>query len=280
MTKIHLALRDAAEKLESISDSPRLDAELLMAHALDMERGAMLLRQADLCIPAHYDALIARRMRHEPVAYIIGMRDFWDLTLRVAPGVLIPRSDSETLIEAARDHFADSAPHNVLDLGTGSGALLLAALSLFPSAQGIGIDASAEALTIAKANAERLSFAGRAQFLELSWRADGWTKKLGADFDLILCNPPYIETQAQLARQVAEYEPSTALFAGDDGLDDYRRVIPALSGLLADNGVAILELGQGQLRPVSEIAKQYGFQIDSRRDLAGIARALILKRRA
>jgi release factor glutamine methyltransferase len=275
MTEAAAALANAARILQTVSDTPRLDAELLMAHAIGMNRGEMLLRLRDITIPDSFDALLARRRQHEPVAYIIGTQDFWDLTLNVSPAVLIPRADSETLIEATRDYFSERQPERIIDLGTGSGALLLAALSLFPNASGVGVDASAATLAIASGNAAKLGLAERAEFVGASWHDPGWTQGLGR-FDLILCNPPYVETGALLDRQVREHEPAPALFAGADGLDDYRVLIPQISALLAPKGIAIFELGKGQDQAVGRMATSEGFLVQSHKDLAGIIRALAL----
>jgi release factor glutamine methyltransferase len=273
MYEAAIALTHITEKLQPISETPRLDAELLLAHALDMERGDMLLRLRDLAVPDNFAALIERRMAHEPVAYIIGRQDFWDLTLDVSPAVLIPRADSETLIEAARDYFHDHQPQRILDLGTGSGALLLAALSLFPKTKGIGVDASPAALSVASGNAAKLGFADRSQFVEASWRDIGWDMGLG-QFDLILCNPPYVESDADLAPQVRNHEPASALFAGDDGMDDYRILIPQIPALLAPGGLAIFEIGKDQHDAVSNLAVSAGLNVNMHKDLADIARAL------
>ncbi len=268
-------LRDAAIMLDGISETPRLDAELLMAYALGIDRSAMLLKQRDLAVPDGFSALLKRRMADEPIAYITGVQAFWDLQLRVTPDVLIPRADSETLIEAAVAAFAGRAgPDMVLDLGTGSGALLLAALSCFPGARGVGIDASPAALSVARANAEALGFAERATFKEMSWRDAGWAGMLNGPYDLILCNPPYIETGAVLSPMVANYEPHSALFAGEQGLDDYRIVIPHLPLLLAPTGVAIFEIGYTQADAVTAIAAQAGLNSILHSDLAGKPRAL------
>lgn len=275
MTDAAATLADAARLLQAVSETPRLDAELLMAHAAGMERGAMLLRLRDLAPPDGFDALLARRLAHEPVAYIVGTRDFWDLTLNVSPAVLIPRADSETLIEAARDYFSERQPKRIIDLGTGSGALLLAALSLFPNASGIGLDASAAALAIASENAAKLGLADRCEFIEASWHDADWTQELGR-FDLILCNPPYVESAAELDRQVSEHEPASALFAGEDGLDDYRVLMPQISALLAPNGLAVFELGRGQDDAVGRLASQEGFLVQAHKDLAGIIRVLAI----
>lgn len=275
MTDASGALIEATRRLEGASDTPRLDAELLLAHALGLERNALLLRLRDLAAPSGYWALVERRERHEPVAYIIGHHYFWDLKLAVSPAVLIPRADSETLIEAALDYFAERPPQRILDLGTGSGALLLAALSCFPKASGTAIDASCAALEVARSNAAALGFGDRAACKLANWRDDGWSDGLGG-FDLILCNPPYVETTAELAPQVRDHEPASALFAGADGLDDYRLLIPQISALLNPGGAAIFELGQGQDVTVAAIAAAAGFASKIRRDLSGIARALIL----
>jgi release factor glutamine methyltransferase len=267
-------LRAATVALADVSPSPRLDAELLMAHALGINRSVLLLRQSDFGVPEAFAGFMKRRIAHEPVAYITGTQAFWDLELVVTPDVLIPRADSETLIIAALDRFADqAAPLRILDLGTGSGALLLAALSAFSVATGLGIDASERALDIACVNAARLGFGQRAVMRCASWRETGWSDGLGR-FDLILCNPPYVEDDAPLDPMVAEYEPHSALFAGPEGLDDYRVLIPQVAALLKPDGIAIFEIGFSQARAVCDLAAKAGLSADMRRDLAGKPRAL------
>jgi release factor glutamine methyltransferase len=272
------ALRDAAAQLSSMSDTARLDAELLAAHLLGLGRMEMLAQLRDLAVPAGLDALIARRMAQEPVAYITGRQAFWDLELSVTPDVLIPRADSETLIEAAQAAFVGQEPPELLlDLGTGSGALLLAALSLFPAARGLGMDASAAALAVAAGNAAALGFAERAEMRWLSWRDTDWAAALKGPFDLILCNPPYIESHAPLSPMVAQYEPHEALFAGAEGLDDYRILLPALPGLLAQGGVAVVEIGYNQAESVGDLARDIGLKTSLSCDLAGNPRCLTLQ---
>lgn len=261
------ALADAASRLAAVSDTARLDAELLMAQALGMERESMLLHRLDDEAPAGFEPLVARRLTHEPVAYLTGRRAFWTIELEVGPGALVPRPDSETLIEAAIAHFGDRGPRRILDLGTGPGTLLLAALDQWPHATGLGIDASDEALAYARRNA-----IPRAEF-----RLGNWGEGLDEGFDLILCNPPYVEADADLPPEVAGHEPAAALYAGPDGLDDYRRLAPQLSRLLARGGVACLEIGAGQQEAVSGLFAARGFTIESRRDLRGIVRCLVLK---
>lgn len=270
------SLRTATNLLTGVSDTPRLDAELLMAHALGVERQDVLLDPARYDVPELYGHLIARRMGHEPIAYIVGYRDFWTLRIEVGPGVLIPRPDSETLVEACLDVARERGagwPSRVLDLGTGPGTLLLAVLSEFPDAAGIGIDTSEFALAFARDNAEALGMADRAAF-----QAGDWGQGIDGPFDLILCNPPYIGTDEPLMPDVAEHEPAGALFAGVDGLDDYRRIIPDLPRLLAPGGVAILEIGAAQHMLVRELAETAGFAVTSRQDLGGRDRVLLLTR--
>lgn len=268
-------LRNTAIRLAEVSTTARLDAELLAAHALGLERSEMLLRMGDLDIPPGFEALAERRLRNEPVAYITGRQAFWDLDLVVTPDVLIPRADSETLIELAVNHFKRDIGHpaRILDLGTGSGALLLACLSAFPSASGIGMDASVTALAVAQANGDRLGFASRANWVHRSWTEPGWHDHLGL-FDLVISNPPYVETDAGLDAMVADFEPHSALFAGPDGLDDYRLLIPQLASLLAPGGIAIFEIGHSQAGAVSDLASNAGLSTEMRRDLAGKPRAL------
>lgn len=268
---IATALSGAARRLAEVSDTPRLDAELLMAEALGVEREALLLSALDGPVPGGFAALVKRRLAGEPIAYILGRRAFWTIELDVGPGVLVPRPDTETLIEAAIAHFQGRAPGRVLDLGTGSGALLLAALAEWPDVSGLGIDRSEEALAIARANAERLGLSGRAAFRIGNW-AEGVTER----FDLVLCNPPYIETGAELPRDVADWEPHGALFAGADGLDDYRRLAPVTGGLLRPGGVACFEIGADQAESAGALFRAQGLAVAVRRDLAGRERCLVV----
>jgi release factor glutamine methyltransferase len=254
-----------------VSDTARLDAELLMAHALGVSRQDLLLRHLDDPVPDAFEPLLQRRLAREPIAYITGTRAFWTIELQVGPGALIPRPDSETLIEAAIEHFDERPPATILDLGTGPGTLLLAALDQWPQARGVGVDASESALDYARANADRLGMAHRAEF-----RLGDWTSGVEGQFDLILANPPYIGTTEQLPLEVRDYEPASALFAGIDGLDDYRRIIPALSGLLAPGGTAVLEIGWTQAKAVSALALQHGLLPAVHSDLGGRSRVVLL----
>lgn len=268
------AIRAAAEQLAAISDTARLDAEVLMAHAFGVTRSDLLLRHMRDAEPAGFDALVQRRAASEPVAYIVGSQDFFGLTLAVTPAVLIPRGDSEVLVEAAL--AARPAASRVLDCGTGSGALLLAVLANIPGATGIGIDRSSEALAVATGNAEAAGLKTRATMRLADWDRPGWSVGLG-QFDLILANPPYVEDAAELDPSVRAFEPAGALFAGVEGLDAYRVLIPQLRELLMPEGAALIEIGHRQAGPVAAIAGQAGFESRLHQDLGGRPRVLELK---
>jgi release factor glutamine methyltransferase len=246
-----VTLAEAARTLAAVSETPRRDAELLLEHALDA---------------TELEALVARRLAHEPVAYITGTRGFWTIDLDVTPDVLIPRPDSETLIEAALAHFGSRGPRRVLDLGTGSGALLLAALDQWPQATGLGIDMSEAALAVTRQNAARIA-PGRAEL-----RHGDWATAIDERFDLVLCNPPYVETDAVLTREVRR-EPEAALFAGVEGLDAYRAVVPQIARVTA--GIACIEIGWRQAAAVTELLEAEGVAVTLRRDLAGNDRCLV-----
>lgn len=245
-----------ASLLASVSDTPDLDLKLLRAAARD---------------DAELAGFIARRLTHEPVAYITGTRGFWTIDLDVTPAVLIPRPDSETLIDAAVAHFGEQGPKRVLDLGTGSGALLLAALDQWPHATGVGVDASEAALAIARHNAGRIA-PGRAEM-----RRGDWTAGIDERFDLVLCNPPYVECGAALDRQVRDWEPAGALFAGADGLDAYRVLAPQIGRVL--DGLACVEIGSTQAAAVTALFEAEGLSATCRRDLAGRDRCLAITRK-
>lgn len=268
------AIRAAAARLAGVSDTARLDAELLMAHLLGVTRSELLLRHMDDPAPEGFAALVERRAAHEPVAYITGRQQFFGLELRVTPATLIPRADSETLVAAALEAKPDAA--RVLDLGTGSGALLLAALVHLGAAQGLGIDRCAAALAVAADNAAALGLEARTRFALRDWTVPGWAYDLGT-FDLVLCNPPYVEEGAALARQVRAFEPHGALFAGADGLDAYRVLLPQLPALMNPGAIALVEIGARQAEAVSALAAAAGLEAELRRDLAGRPRVLVLR---
>jgi release factor glutamine methyltransferase len=273
-------LCQAGQRLRGAAiEAPRLEARRLLAHVLNKSEEA-LLRDPRAPVPAdqaqQFAALLARRIAHEPFAYLTGRVGFWTLDLEVSPATLIPRADSETLVEAALEACPDKdAALHVLDLGTGTGALLLAVLSELPAANGLGVDLKPEAAALAARNAARLGLAGRARFL-----AGDWAAALAGRFDLVLCNPPYIESAVipALMPEVARHEPASALDGGVDGLDAYRRIIADLPRLLAPHGVAVLELGAGQQAALEALAKAADLTPEAcRADLGGIPRALVLR---
>ena len=248
---------------------------MLLAHALGTTPAALLRNPAAPADMASLGPLLDRRAAQEPLALILGRREFWSLDFAVSPATLIPRPESETLIEAAVAVFADRMPPRlILDLGTGTGCLLLAALSEFPAAFGIGVDRLADACELAARNAASLGLAERSGFV----RGD-WAGALDARFDLILCNPPYIRSDdiGSLMPEVARYEPRSALDGGPDGFAAYHRLVPELPRLLAPDAVAVVEIGEGQADTVAALARQAGLTAALRHDLAGIPRALLLR---
>jgi len=260
-------------------ESPRLEARLLLAHAMSTTSEA-LLRDPRAPVPPEaairFRAALEARLDATPVAHILGHAGFWTLDLAVSPATLIPRPDSEAIVEAALEACPDPAAKlRVLDLGTGTGCLLLSVLAERPCAFGIGVDLVPAAATLAAANARRNGLAGRAAFL-----AGNWAAALSGRFDLVLSNPPYIESGAiaGLMPEVAGHEPRSALDGGADGLEGYRSLAAVLPRLLAPGGAAVLELGAGQRAAAEALALAAGLvPAGCRADLNGIERALVLR---
>lgn len=272
MKPVIRALDDATRQLSETSDTPRLDAELLMAEALHIDRDRLLLSPPDKKVPQRFSKMVERRKKGEPVAYITGRRAFWNIDLHVGPGVLVPRPDSEVLIASAIEHFEGrGGPQRILDLGTGPGTLLLAALDVWPGATGIGIDVSRRALSYASANARRLGFEQRLKF-----KIGDWAEGVTEGFDLILCNPPYVAEGAELGPGVREFEPDEALFAGETGLDAYRALAPQLPKLLNPGGLAAVEIGQDQGKAVTGLLARDGLEARVACDFGDRARAVLL----
>ncbi len=272
--KIADALTEITNRLEAAGiDSPRREARLILAAAHGTDAAGLLSRtEADKTL---FEPLLQRRCAREPLAYITGRREFWGLKMAVSPATLIPRPDSETLIEAALTLFPNrETVATILDLGTGTGCLLLAALTEFPAAFGIGTDISPKAAALARRNAANLNLAHRAAFAAADWSAP-----IAGTFNLILSNPPYIPQSdiPTLMPEVQSYEPAAALDGGPDGLAAYRIIISALPRLLAPAGAAVLELGVGQAEPAAALARAAGFTTKTRPDLANIPRALIIR---
>jgi len=271
------------ELREAGIEFPGREARLLLAHLLRLDTGSMLLRDRSRPLQTleitGFRSSVGRRSNREPLAYITGKQGFWTLDFMVSDVTLIPRADSETLIESLLASRPDrSAVERMLDLGTGTGCLLLAALSEYPNAWGVGIDVSPRACDLALANAIASGLDARCAFL-----CGRWTDALAAEvrgFDVILSNPPYIPADdiAALMPEVRHFEPASALDGGKDGLAAYRIIVSRLPALLAAGGVAILELGTGQLDAVESIAKAAGLAVASvRTDLGGTARAIALE---
>lgn len=268
MAEARALLREAAARID------RLDAEVLMASLLHVQRLALLMNLDREVDGAAFAALVARRQAGEPVAYITGSREFWSLDLRVTPDVLVPRPDSETLIAAALETLPPGGAPRMLDLGTGSGALLLAALSEWPGGWGVAVDRSAAAVMVARGNAAALGLTARASFVQGDWAA-----AIAGDFDLVLCNPPYVAEGAATGPGVAAYEPHGALFAGPDGLDAYRVLAPQVARLLGARGIACVEIGSDQAETAGRLFGDAGLAAALRCDLAGRPRCLVLRGR-
>ena len=272
MKPIARALADATRQLSETSDTSRLDAELIMAEALHIDRDKLILSPPDREVPKRFWSMVKRRTRGEPIAYITGRRAFWNIDLHVGPGVLVPRPDSEVLIASAIEHFEGTeGPQRVLDLGTGPGTLLLAALDIWPQATGLGIDLSRRALSYASANARRLGYEKR-----LKLKLGDWAEGVKESFDLILCNPPYIAEGAELGPGVREFEPDEALFAGEQGLDAYRALAPQLPRLLSEGGLVAVEIGHDQAEAVSALLARDGLHAKVANDFADRPRAVLL----
>ncbi len=260
-------------------DSAALDARLLLGIVLGRD-DAVLPHETLAGWTAEqggaFEALMERRLAGEPVSRIRGWREFWSLRLALSPDTLDPRPDSETIVAAALLWAGQRGGRlRLLDLGSGSGALLLACLSELPRASGIGIDISAGAVRTATANATRLGLGDRASFVEGNFEDPDIG---GHGFDLVLCNPPYIPLAEinGLAREVTGFDPLLALDGGDDGLASWRRVMPRIADGLAPGGRAFVEIGAGQQAQVTAIAMAAGLQaVDDADDMAGIVRCLV-----
>jgi release factor glutamine methyltransferase len=274
-------IADAAAELASAGvESPRLDAETMLAAACHSSRAAVIcgLAKIDGSARERFAAMIARRMRREPLAYILGHKEFYSLDFEVTPAVLIPRPETETVVSTVLESIQRHPNARVCDLGTGSGAIALAIAANAPAAQVTATDLSAEALAIAQRNAARLELASRVRFqlADCFEPLDGMGPLGG--FDLIVSNPPYIREDqfAGLAPEISRYEPRAALAGGYDGLELYRRIAAALTDHLENSGSVIAEIGADQSDAVTAIMRNAGAtSIELRRDLAGLPRIVV-----
>jgi release factor glutamine methyltransferase len=279
------ARRDIRTRLQAAGiETPELDARLLLEDVLQLDLTGLMIantRKLDAREAAALEALMARRIAGEPVARILGHKEFWGLPLALSPATLVPRPDTETVVEAAlellkhEDRLNDAL--RIADLGTGSGAILLALLSELPNAHGIGTDINPEAIKTATANAAALGLGDRATFLVCDYAS-----ALHAPFDLIVSNPPYIPSRDidDLAIEVRAHDPRLALDGGADGLDAYRVIAPAAFELLVPRGVVVVEVGQGQEGDVARLMAEKGLDqgAPTKADLNGIPRAVMARK--
>ena len=256
-------------------DRPRREARLLLAHTFGKSAEWLVAHDDELIeTPTHFENAVRRREAREPLSHILGEREFWSLRFQVNASVLDPRPDSETLVAAVLAQYPEpDTVVKIADLGTGSGCLLLSILNERPGAEGVGVDISESALSIARENAQRFGLAARANFIQSDWES-----RLGGTFDIVVSNPPYIPTAAieDLAPEVARFEPRGALDGGVDGLDAYRHIAAVLPQILKPNGFVALEIGHGQDASVTRILRDSGIRIVGlEKDLAGIPRCVL-----
>ena len=278
VTRISAILDAATGELEGISDSPALDAEILLAQVLGRPRAVLRAHGDDTLAPAdedRYRAVLARRQAGEPVAYLTGRREFWSLQLEVGPGVLVPRPETELLVEAALDELRHDRAPQILDLGTGSGAIAVAMAVEVPGARIVAVDTSPAALEIARRNAARAG-AVNVEFLPGNW----YEPVTGQRFDLIVSNPPYLAGDDPHLATLG-HEPASALVAGPTGLESLASIIAGATGHLHPGGSLILEHGCEQGAAVRELLRSAGLEeARTRRDLAGLERASLARRPA
>ncbi|HTV04464.1 MAG TPA: peptide chain release factor N(5)-glutamine methyltransferase [Acidobacteriaceae bacterium] len=274
-TTLANALANGAARLAHLS-SVRADAELLLMRAANIDR-AFLLTHPDVSLTpeqlATYNQWIERRAQHEPIQYIIGEQEFYGLPLRVTPDVLIPRPETEHLVEAALQRLPHNLPLRIVDVGTGSGAIAIALAHALPQASVTALDTSPAALAVARQNAQRHDVASRIRFLESDLLAAVATEI----FDAIVSNPPYVSELEVLEPQVRDYEPHAALFAGRSGLDIYQRLIPQARQCLRPQGWLLMEIGHGQRDALASLLTGWN-DIDFVSDLQGIPRVAIARR--
>ncbi len=277
------ARRNASSRLAGAGiDTPGLDARVLLAHVSGLCDAALVLADRDDTLDpetlSRFDEVILRRLSGEPVAYITGEKEFWGRSLRVSPDTLIPRADSETLIEICVQHLDNpQAVQSVLDLGTGSGCLLVAALDVFPVAEGLGLDRSARALAVARDNLARHGMDHRSRLA-----VGDWASAVRGSFDVVLSNPPYI-TRAEmmdLPLTVGGFEPHGALDGGLDGLDPFRQILAQLEGLLSKTGIGVIECSPAQKPALSDlVSAQGGLKVlGFGKDLGGRVRCVAIER--
>lgn len=273
MKSIQAIINKAEQQLAAVADNPRREAHLLVCHVLGLSYEDIYFNKERLLKDEEeiaFNILLERRLKHEPLSKIREFREFWSLPFRVTKDTLDPRPDSETLIEAVLDHYpSKESVLQILDLGTGTGCLLLSLLQEYPNACGVGIDASEAAIYIAQENANRLALEGRTKFI-----VGQWGNALSGSFDIIISNPPYISRLDPLPLEVSAYDPELALYGGDDGLTCYRELVEQIRRVAVSKTKIFLELGKEQLDDVSALFSQYTI-LQAKKDLAGNERCLI-----
>jgi release factor glutamine methyltransferase len=268
MLPIKQILKNATQQLTDCGNTttPALDAEILLAYKLNKSREHFIGNANEMVEQNIMNDVLQRRLTGEPIAYIIGTKEFWGMDFKVTKDTLIPRPETELIIEKSLEFFPKNSEIDILDLGTGTGCILIALLSEFQSAKGLGIDLSNEVLEVAKHNSK-----GRAEFIQSDWFKNIGDRK----FDLIVSNPPYISRSETLIKSVEKFEPHSALFAENDGYECYETIAKDLKKYLKPNGRAIFEFGQGQATIISKIFSSNGFVINEIcKDLAGIERCI------
>ncbi len=272
-------LRHAVLELQRAHiETASMDARILLQYVLQVTREELLLDNERELKPkqlAAYQELVEKRKNRQPVSQLTGKREFWGMCFKVTQSTLDPRPDSETLIEAILSRLpAREAPLKVLDLGTGTGCLLLTVLSEYPNASGTGVDISADALDVARENATRLGLEGRTAFVSSCWGSN-----VEGSYDIVISNPPYIPSSVipGLAAEVAQWEPKLALDGGPDGMDCYRAIVPQLKTLLNPEGVAVFEIGIGQAKELEALVQSHGMKVaGTRDDMAYITRCVLV----
>jgi release factor glutamine methyltransferase len=275
MNSTQTIIDKAAQQLRAFATNPQREARLLAAHVLKTSYEDIFFKNDRFLTNDEktlFNALLQRRLNHEPISKIIGYREFWSLPFRVTKDTLDPRPDSETLIEAVLRAYPDKTQRlRILDLGTGTGCLLLSLLHEYPNAWGLGVDRSEAASSIAQENAIRLNLKNRCSFI-----VGNWGDALATSFDIIISNPPYIGNNEPLSPEVVNYDPPMALFAGDDGLNDYRALANQLPKLTTPDSTVFLEMGAGQFNAIRAIFS-FAFSIRATLDLKGRERCIVFQ---
>ena len=272
---IQQALKEATVQLSKVSESASLDASMLLTHVTGFSKVDLFLKENETLLETDYQqfkVLVERRLKHEPMAYIVGEKEFWGLNFDVAPGVLIPRPDTETLVATLLALIPDADfKGRVADLGTGTGAILLSILSELTQFQGVGVDMNDTALDLAQKNAEKLGLSSRVQF-----QKSHWLDNVDETFHVIVSNPPYIETSTiqTLMEDVKGFEPMSALDGGEDGLDCYRSLLESAYDKLESGGLLLLEIGYNQRQTVARLLQNKFTKVECFKDLAGNDRVL------